>query len=95
MESLQQQVAQLLEQQPTLLPAAMAEQLNVTEFDIVHALPEEMVAVVDGSHAQTILESLPEWGPVTTIMTIAGSILKSKHLSKRESCTGLLQFNGS
>ncbi|EGQ7701152.1 heme utilization cystosolic carrier protein HutX [Vibrio cholerae] len=78
MESLQQQVAQLLEQQPTLLPAAMAEQLNVTEFDIVHALPEEMVAVVDGSHAQTILESLPEWGPVTTIMTIAGSIFEVK-----------------
>ncbi len=83
MESLQQQVAQPIEQQPTLLPAAMAEQRNVTEFDIVHALPEEMVAVVDGSHAQTILESLPEWGPVTTILTIAGSILKSKHLFQK------------
>lgn len=61
MESLQQQVAQLLEQQPTLLPAAMAEQLNVTEFEVVNALPDDMVAVVDGNQAQVILESLPDW----------------------------------
>ncbi|EEW05057.1 conserved hypothetical protein [Vibrio mimicus VM603] len=78
MESLQQQVAQLLEQQPTLLPAAMAEQLNVTEFEVVNALPDDMVAVVDGNQAQVILESLPDWGPVTTIMTVAGSIFEVK-----------------
>ncbi|EOW2077686.1 heme utilization cystosolic carrier protein HutX [Vibrio mimicus] len=78
MESLQQQVAQLLEQQPTLLPAAMAEQLNVTEFEVVNALPDDMVAVVDGNQAQAILESLPDWAPVTTIITVAGSIFEVK-----------------
>ncbi|MGI3027115.1 heme utilization cystosolic carrier protein HutX, partial [Vibrio cholerae] len=55
MESLQQQVATLLEQEPTLLTAAMAERLNVSEFDVVNALPTEMVAVVDGSEAETLL----------------------------------------
>ncbi|MDP4494230.1 heme utilization cystosolic carrier protein HutX [Vibrio sp. AH4] len=78
MESLQIKVAQLLEQQPTLLPAAMAELLAVTEFDIINSLPQEMVAVVDGAQAQTILESLPAWGPVTTIMTVAGCIFEVK-----------------
>ncbi|MDE1513826.1 MULTISPECIES: heme utilization cystosolic carrier protein HutX [Vibrio] len=78
MESLAQQVMQLLEQQPMLLPAAMAEQLGVTEFEVVSSLPQEMVAIIDGAQAQAILESLPDWGPVTTIMTVAGSIFEVK-----------------
>ena len=45
MESIKQQVEALLEQEPQLLPAAMAERLGVSEFDVVAALPQEMVAV--------------------------------------------------
>lgn len=45
MESIKQQVEALLEQEPQLLPAAMAERLGVTEFDVVAALPQEMVAI--------------------------------------------------
>lgn len=82
MESLQQQVQQqvatLLEQEPTLLTAAMAERLNVSEFDVVNALPTEMVAVVDGSEAETLLSDIADWGTVTTIVHSFGSIFEVK-----------------
>jgi putative heme utilization carrier protein HutX len=78
MQSLKQQVAQLIEQEPTLLPAAIAQQLNVSEFEAVAALPEEMVVIVDGEQAQYILESLVGFGPVTTIVQSFGSIFEVK-----------------
>ncbi|WP_229601781.1 heme utilization cystosolic carrier protein HutX [Vibrio parahaemolyticus] len=78
MESIEQQVEVLLEQEPQLLPAAMAERLGVTEFDVVAALPQEMVAISPGEQAQTILESLVGFGPVTTIVHSFGSIFEVK-----------------
>lgn len=78
MEALKQQVAQLIEQEPKLLPAAIAEKLNVSEFEAVAALPEEMVALVEGEQAQSILESLVGFGPVTTIVHSFGSIFEVK-----------------
>ncbi|EMN7238265.1 heme utilization cystosolic carrier protein HutX [Vibrio parahaemolyticus] len=78
MESIKQQVEVLLEQEPQLLPAAMAERLDVTEFDVVAALPQEMVAIAPGEQAQTILESLVGFGPVTTIVHSFGSIFEVK-----------------
>ncbi|WP_273993363.1 heme utilization cystosolic carrier protein HutX [Vibrio parahaemolyticus] len=78
MESIKQQVEALLEQEPQLLPAAMAERLGVTEFDVVAALPQEMVAIAPGEQAQTILESLVGFGPVTTIVQSFGSIFEVK-----------------
>jgi putative heme utilization carrier protein HutX len=78
MESIKQQVESLLEQQPQLLPAAMAESLGVSEFDVVAALPQEMVAVAPGEQAQSILEGLVGFGPVTTIVHSFGSIFEVK-----------------
>lgn len=78
METLKQQVAQLIEQEPTLLPAAIAERLDISEFEAVSALPEEMVALVPGEQAQIILEQLVGFGPVTTIVQSFGSIFEVK-----------------
>ncbi|ELB2133233.1 TPA: heme utilization cystosolic carrier protein HutX [Vibrio parahaemolyticus] len=78
MESIKQQVEVLLEQEPQLLPAAMAERLGVTEFDVVATLPQEMVAIAPGEQVQTILESLVGFGPVTTIVHSFGSIFEVK-----------------
>lgn len=78
MESIKQQVETLLEQEPQLLPAAMAERLGVSEFDVVAALPKDMVAVAAGEHAQSILEGLVGFGPVTTIVHSFGSIFEVK-----------------
>ncbi|EGR3255371.1 HuvX protein [Vibrio parahaemolyticus] len=78
MESIKQQVEALLEQEPQLLPAAMAERLGVTEFDVVATLPQEMVAIAPGEQVQTILESLVGFGLVTTIVHSFGSIFEVK-----------------
>ncbi|OIN28985.1 heme utilization cystosolic carrier protein HutX [Vibrio barjaei] len=78
LKSLKQQVAEILEQEPSLLPAAIAEKLHVTECDVVCALPDEMVAIAEGSVAQELLESLTTWGPVTTIVHSFGSIFEVK-----------------
>ncbi|HHC7098673.1 TPA: heme utilization cystosolic carrier protein HutX [Vibrio parahaemolyticus] len=78
MESIKQQVEALLGQEPQLLPAAMAERLGVTEFDVVATLPQEMAAIAPGEQAQTILESLVGFGPVTTIVHSFGSIFEVK-----------------
>ena len=78
MESIKQQVETLLEQEPQLLPAGMAERLGVSEFEVVAALPQEMVAVAPGEQAQSILEGLVGFGPVTTIVHSFGSIFEVK-----------------
>ncbi|NVD08882.1 heme utilization cystosolic carrier protein HutX [Vibrio sp. JPW-9-11-11] len=78
MNQLIQQVALLLEQEPALLPAAMAEKLGVSEFEVVAALPAEMVTVLDGEQAQSMLEGLVGFGPVTTIVHSFGSIFEVK-----------------
>ena len=78
MNTLKQQVAQVIEDEPKLLPAAIAQQLKVSEFDVVAALPDDMVAVMAGEQAQSILEELVSYGPVTTIMHSFGSIFEVK-----------------
>ncbi|CAK4075198.1 heme utilization cystosolic carrier protein HutX [Vibrio sp. 16] len=78
METIKQQVAQLIEQEPTLLPAAIAERLAISEYQAVEALPDEMVALAPGEQAQTILEQLVGFGPVTTIVHSFGSIFEVK-----------------
>ncbi len=95
MESIKQQVEVLLEQEPQLLPAAMAERLGVTEFDVVAALPQEMVAIAPGEQAQTILESLVGFGPVTTIVHLRLHFRGESAFSERQSCAWLLQSNGA
>jgi putative heme utilization carrier protein HutX len=78
MESIKQQVEALLEQEPQLLPALMAERLSVSEFEVVAVLPKSMVALAPGEQAQSILESLVGFGPVTTIVQAFGSIFEVK-----------------
>lgn len=78
MLALKQQVIALITQQPTLLPAAMAEQLNVSEFEVVASLPQEMVTLLPGEKAQLMLEQLVGFGSVTTIVHSFGSIFEVK-----------------
>lgn len=56
----------------------MSQQLALSEGAITFALPAEMVTQVKGHHAQAILEQLPAWGSVTTIVHSFGSIFESK-----------------
>lgn len=59
--------------------STLAEQLNLTEGEVTFALPSDQVAIAKGSHTESILKLLPEWGPVTTIVHSFGSIFEFKN----------------
>lgn len=77
-DELKMKVAQILQQDEKLHAGAIAEQLQVTEGDVVLSLPSELVFPLAGNMAQTIVEALPSWGPVTTIVHSMGSIFEVK-----------------
>lgn len=77
-EEVKQKVAAALSEDTATPVSTMSEQLGLNEGAITFALPEEMVTRVSGEHAQAILEQLPEWGPVTTIVHSFGSIFETK-----------------
>lgn len=79
MEQLSHQVAQLLNDEPALLPAQIAERLSVSEFAVVSAFPNEMVILLSGDHTQMVLTEIADWGTnVTTIVQSFGSIFEIK-----------------
>lgn len=56
----------------------LAEQLEVTEYQLVTVLPETQVTLLDGVLAQPLLEDLPDWGRLTTIVLCRGSVFEFK-----------------
>ena len=78
MQTLKEKVAKLVFEEPALLPAEIAEVLNVSEFEVVSALPDDMVGLAGGEQAQFYLEKLVGFGPVTTIVHSFGSIFEVK-----------------
>ncbi len=78
METLHARVVNLIEQQPKLLLGEIAQTLGLSELEVVEALPSEMVGIAPGDQAQAILETLADFGPVTTIMHAGGSIFEVK-----------------
>lgn len=77
-DELKTRVAEILQQNEQLHAGAIAEQLQVTEGEVVLSLPSELVFLMAGNLAQTIAEALPSWGPVTTIVHSMGSIFEVK-----------------
>ncbi|KJG59351.1 HuvX protein [Photobacterium kishitanii] len=77
-DELKTRVAEILQQNEQLHAGAIAEQLQVTEGEVVLSLPSELVFPMAGNLAQTIAEALPSWGPVTTIVHSMGSIFEVK-----------------
>lgn len=95
MESLAQQVAHLLQSEPSMLPAAIASQLSVSELEVVRALPEGMATIIDGKEAESVLGELSDWGPVTTIVHSFGSIFEVKaSLPKGKNARGYYNLMG-
>lgn len=77
-ESLVQQVEVLLKERPKLRPVEMAEQLKVSEWAVVSALPGDMVHLIKGNLAEAILHEVSHWGGVTTIIERDGSVFEFK-----------------
>ncbi|WP_417348566.1 heme utilization cystosolic carrier protein HutX [Ferrimonas sp.] len=78
MNDIAQAVARKIEENPSLMPGQIASELEVSEFEVVAALPEPMSALLPVEHLATLMESLPNWGPMTTIVSVAGSIFEFK-----------------
>jgi len=77
-EQLEQQVQSMVEDQPGLLPSEIAQQLNITEAQVVFSLNSHMVTRVAGGQTESLLGELTDWGNVTTIMHSEGSIFEVK-----------------
>lgn len=71
-------VATMMETDSTVPVSQMATELGATEGEITFVLPSDMVTPVPGEKAQEILEALPAWGKVTTIVHSFGSIFEYK-----------------
>ncbi len=78
LETMKEKVAAVLADAPKLHAGAIAEKLEVTEGEVVLAFPDELVVTLPGEVAKNILEDLPSWGPVTTIVHSMGSIFEVK-----------------
>ncbi|PKF50392.1 heme utilization cystosolic carrier protein HutX [Enterovibrio nigricans] len=77
-EETKQRVAEFLAQDEHTPVSSMAEAMKLTEGEITLALPSSMVARTEGTLAQNILEAMPAWGKVTTIVHSGGSVFEFK-----------------
>ncbi|OYD25824.1 heme utilization cystosolic carrier protein HutX [Oceanimonas baumannii] len=78
MSELTAQVNELLAAEPALRPVEMARRLEVSEWQVMQCLPAELVCLLSGDQAQHLLEQVAGWGPVTTIIEVAGSVFEVK-----------------
>ncbi|MGL4716486.1 MAG: heme utilization cystosolic carrier protein HutX [Aeromonas sp.] len=76
--SIAQRIHALLEQDPGAHPSTLAAQLSVSEWEVVRHLPAELVTLLPAERAQSLLEDLADWGPVTTIVESDSSIFEVK-----------------
>lgn len=75
---LQQQVADLLAQNPNIITLEIAEKLQRPEGEILCALPAQFVRLFPAERAEEILQTISNWGVFTTIIEKEGSIFEIK-----------------
>ena len=67
-----------ISESPQSSPAQLAKSLNVSEACVLMALGSEQVNWMDKALAQELLEELPDWGALTTIVQLAGNVFEFK-----------------
>ncbi|MDO6612054.1 heme utilization cystosolic carrier protein HutX [Shewanella sp. 1_MG-2023] len=72
------QIQQYLSENPAAMPGQVAQALSITELEVVTALPTEQLALLPLTEKDNLLTSLPEWGNMTTIISVSGSIFEFK-----------------
>ncbi|MEZ9141610.1 MULTISPECIES: heme utilization cystosolic carrier protein HutX [unclassified Shewanella] len=72
------QIQQYLSENPAAMPGQVAQTLSITELEVVTALPTEQLAFLPLTEKDNLLTSLPEWGNMTTIISVSGSIFEFK-----------------
>ncbi|SDI81249.1 heme utilization protein HuvX [Ferrimonas sediminum] len=78
MSELAQAVADIIHDNPGTMPGQIADLLGVSEFEVVASLPDGMGTVWPREQLDSLMADLPEWGPMTTIVSVAGSIFEFK-----------------
>ncbi|ABV88641.1 heme utilization cystosolic carrier protein HutX [Shewanella pealeana] len=73
-----EQIRQHIENNPAAMPSQIAAELNISEFDVVSALPVEQITILPLAEKDALLAELPEWGNMTTIVSASGSIFEFK-----------------
>lgn len=68
----------MLNDRPELMAGQIAAELAVTELEVVTQLPPEQIALLPLSEKDSLLEELPTWGNMTTIISVSGSIFEFK-----------------
>ncbi|MGI2142897.1 heme utilization cystosolic carrier protein HutX [Shewanella frigidimarina] len=71
-------IQRYLIENPDAMPSQIATMLNVTEWQVVSMLPQEQVTLLPLLEKDSLLASLPEWGPMTTIIAVSGSVFEFK-----------------
>ncbi len=71
-------IRSMLNDRPELMAGQIAAELAVTELEVVSQLSEGQFALLALSEKDCLLEELPTWGPMTTIISISGSIFEFK-----------------
>ena len=71
-------IRSMLNDRPDLMAGQIAAELAVTELEVVSQLPQEQFALLSLSEKDSLLAELPTWGPMTTIISVSGSIFEFK-----------------
>lgn len=71
-------IRSMLKDRPELMAGQIAAELAVTELEVVSQLPQGQFALLSLSEKDILLEELPTWGPMTTIISVSGSIFEFK-----------------
>ncbi|MGL4474879.1 MAG: heme utilization cystosolic carrier protein HutX [Shewanella sp.] len=67
-----------LQAEPQASPSDLAQKLEVSELLIYQHLPPQQVHWLPSALAQELLEALPEWGNLMTIVLLAGNVFEFK-----------------
>jgi len=63
---------------PNTMPTQAAAEFGVSEWVVVSALPPEQMSQFPLADKDELLSSLPDWGTMTTIIAVSGSIFEFK-----------------
>lgn len=78
MMTIKQRVSACLEEDPNASVLNMAQTLSLTEGEVTFALPDNILSRAQGKATQMILEALPSFGHLTTIVHSGGSVFEFK-----------------
>lgn len=90
---IQNSIAKIIEEKPETMSSTIADDLGITERDVIKHLPNNMSTETSGNQFELIWESMTEWESVTVVVrnTVIIAEVKGK-LSKGSTAQGYLNL---